>query len=121
MALGGGGVLFSIGFALYVVRAMSAGDVKLLGTVGFVVGLQYSLEALLFILCSAGIVAVFYLLYNLSFLGVSNPLVAISEPKLFLGSNYEGANNNNTRYQNRLTMPFAPAVAIGLAMFFYFL
>lgn len=120
-AVCGGVLLFVGGLVLYVARAMSAGDVKLLGVVGFVIGLQHVPQAMFFILISAGLIASYYLFYNLSHLGISNPLLAISEPKLLLGSNYQGGNNNISRYQNRLTMPFAPAVAIGLAMFFYFL
>ncbi len=120
-AVGGGALLFSLGMVLYVMKAMSAGDVKLLGVVGFVVGFSHAPMALLYIVLAAGLVASYYLLYNLSFLGVSNPFVVLSEPKLLLGSNYQGGNNNLSRYKNRLTMPFAPAVAIGLAMFFYFL
>lgn len=114
-------VVFALGFLLYLIKAMSAGDVKLLGVVGYVIGLHYVPQAMFYVLISAGLIASYYLFYNLSFLGLSNPLLVLSEPKLLTGSNYNGANNNVLRYQNRLTMPFAPAVAIGLAMFFYFL
>lgn len=120
-AICGGLLLFLGGFALYVIKAMSPGDVKLLGVIGFVIGVQHVPEAVFFILMSAGLIAGYYLLYNFSCLGISNPLMAITEPRLLLGSNYIGGNNNTFRYRNRLTMPFAPAVAIGLAMFFYFL
>lgn len=113
-------VLFSASLLLYVVGAMSPGDVKLLGTVGFIVGFEALLPVMFWILMSAGLISLLYLAYNLSFLGITNPLVIISELKLYTRTNDASADTNPWRYGTKLTMPFAPAVVIGLAMYSYF-
>lgn len=116
-------VLFGLGLLLYFMRAMSAGDVKLLGVVGMFLGWGQILDASYFILLASGMIGIFYLLYNYA----NSSSVSIKgyfQHKLILLSGVaptkdKGASFHN-RYSNKVTMPFAPSVVIGLAMYSYF-
>ncbi|WP_029790386.1 MULTISPECIES: A24 family peptidase [Vibrio] len=120
--------LFVFGLILFFLRAMSAGDVKLLFVVGAYVGWGNLVESSVYIVVAGGIVGSLYLFYSISQSG---------EQVSFLAKNYffnrwilrgieshkdKGSTNLHThvRYKNNLTMPFAPSVVIGLAMFSYF-
>ena len=116
-------VFFCFGLLLYFLRAMSAGDVKLLGIVGMYLGWGQLLDASYFILLSAGVIGTFYLLYNFS---NSNSLSikGYFENKLIVLGGVAPVLNESTslhaRYSNKVTMPFAPSVVMGLAMYSYF-
>ncbi|MEZ8377238.1 prepilin peptidase [Vibrio splendidus] len=116
-------VLFCSGLILYFLRAMSAGDVKFLGVIGLYVGWGNLLDTSYYILIAAGIIATFYLLYNRA---NSESLTVRSyfEEKLMLVSGVSTNTRNSpkahSRYSNKVTMPFAPSVVIGLAMYSYF-
>ncbi|WP_261823659.1 prepilin peptidase [Vibrio neonatus] len=116
----GGVVLFSGAFALFYIRAMSPGDVKLLGVVGFCVGFDSLGTCVFWIILASGLVGGLFVLYNFSFLGINNPMILINEPKLYTRVNSNVGNTNPWRYGDKLTMPFAPSVMIGLALFYYF-
>lgn len=113
--LAAGCLMFSIALFLYFIKAMSAGDVKLLGVVGFLVGLSQVQSVGYWIIVSAGIIGVFYALYN-----------SIESHQIFnIDKKQSSFNNaevkNKEILTNRMVMPFAPAVVIGLAMHFYFI
>ncbi|MEZ9834064.1 prepilin peptidase [Vibrio breoganii] len=112
--------MFMASLGLFFVRAMSPGDVKLLGVIGYCVGLDNLLGSAIWITLSAGLVGSVFMIYNFSFLGISNPVTLFGEPKLFTRINHGGGETNPWRYGNKLTMPFAPSVTIGLALFYYF-
>lgn len=116
-AILGGLLFFSGGFILYLLRALSPGDVKLLGVIGFYVEYGNLVEASLCITIYSGVVAVFYLMYNLSFLGVTNLSVIFMQPSLLKGSNTNYNKSQVGRYSGKLTMPFAPCVVLGMAAY----
>ncbi|CAH0541208.1 prepilin peptidase [Vibrio marisflavi] len=114
------GALFMFGFSFvfFMLRAMAPGDVKLLGVVGFVVGWHHLLDTAFWIAVSTVIVGSFYAVYRLA----ERPELAqttmfkysviVSGKGRDLISNDVGA--------NKLRMPFAPIVVIGLALHQYF-
>ncbi|PMO03426.1 hypothetical protein BCT19_17665 [Vibrio splendidus] len=116
-------VLFCSGLILYFLRAMSAGDVKLLGVIGLYIGWGSLLDVSYYILIAAGIIGTLYLLYNRA----NNSEMTVRryfEEKLMLVSgispDIKGEPVVHSRYSNKVTMPFAPSVVIGLAMYSYF-
>ncbi|MEL0608655.1 A24 family peptidase [Vibrio echinoideorum] len=123
MSLAGAVVFFGIGLLLYFFSAMSAGDVKLLGIVGLYLGWGQLLDASYFILISSGVIGIFYLLYNFS--NSSNVTVkGYFENKLIalggVAPVIDKSESLHARYSNKVTMPFAPSIVIGLAMYSYF-
>lgn len=119
-AIYGGISLFTLGLLLFFLKAMSPGDVKLLGAVGYAIGWDLVLPFMFWGLIASGIVALFYVARNISLLGVSNPFYLISNRRLFFMSNNVGSDSNTARYNEKLTMPFAPCVVIGLSLTLYF-
>ncbi|MCX2756983.1 A24 family peptidase [Vibrio sp. Sgm 22] len=122
-SLAGFVVLFGFGLLLYFMRAMSAGDVKLLGVVGLYLGWGQILDASYFILLASGMIGTFYLLYNYA----NSSSVSVKgyfQNKLILLGGVSPVENKDdsfhNRYLNKVTMPFAPSVVIGLAMYSYF-
>ncbi|CDT18261.1 hypothetical protein VCR4J2_260170 [Vibrio coralliirubri] len=122
-SLVGAAVFFSSGLLLYFLRAMSAGDVKFLGVIGLYVGWGNLLDITYYIIISAGMIAVFYLLYNRAN-SESLTVKGYFEEKLMLVSGMSTSTKTvstvHSRYSNKVTMPFAPSVVIGLAMYSYF-
>ncbi|MFA1562055.1 prepilin peptidase [Aliivibrio fischeri] len=116
--LAAGCLMFSISLLLYFIKAMSAGDVKLLGVIGFLVGLSQVQSVGYWIIIAAGGVGTFYALYN-----------SIESPRMLGRANESKKLSNNLGNKikhkdvlvNRMVMPFAPAVVIGLALHFYFI
>ncbi|MGF1752807.1 A24 family peptidase [Vibrio makurazakiensis] len=118
-ALGSGVIFFGLGLLLYFLKAMAPGDVKLLGAVGVFCGWGNLLASAYWITVGAGIVASFYLLLFLATKPDESKLVINEYSQSFLyGHNQVKANRLNN--SNKLRMPFAPAVVIGLALFSYF-
>ncbi|MCG9690928.1 A24 family peptidase [Vibrio sp. Isolate22] len=122
-SLAGFVIFFGFGLLLYFMRAMSAGDVKLLGVVGMYLGWGQILDASYFILLASGMIGTFYLLYNYAN-SSSISIKGYFQNKLILLSGVPPTKDKGTsfhsRYFNKVTMPFAPSVVIGLAMYSYF-
>ncbi|WP_040891059.1 prepilin peptidase [Vibrio ezurae] len=116
----GGITIFLISLILFFLKVMSPGDVKLLGTVGFCVGIENLWGCTVWIFIASGLIGILFTVYNFSFLGIKNPLLLINEPKLYTRINTNAQNSNPWRYGDKLTMPFAPSVMVGLALFYYF-
>lgn len=123
LSLIGGCVLFIVGLLLYLLKAMSAGDVKLLGVVGLYAGWGDLQSIGYYIIISSGIVGLTYVLHNfanryyLEAKGCSEQQVTSRDQVTSVSESNLG---NQSRYKNKVTMPFAPAVVIGLAMYSYF-
>jgi prepilin peptidase CpaA len=124
VSLTGGLALFLCGLLLYSVRAMSAGDVKLLGVVGLYIGWGNLQPLAYYITLSAGIVGVTYICHHCAShdgLGVKSYFEQKVISVTNISSNMEQAKPGiHSRYKDKVTMPFAPAVVIGLAMYSYF-
>nr|WP_217909303.1 prepilin peptidase [Vibrio vulnificus] len=122
LAIGAGVIYFSSGLVLFFLRAMSPGDVKLLGVVGVVIGWDAMGTVAYWITLSAGLVALFFMMlhyaqypdslqklvgrYSFQAMSGQVPLLSVYPSEVVV--------------QGKLTMPFAPAVVIGLALFHYF-
>ncbi|WP_242507224.1 prepilin peptidase [Vibrio vulnificus] len=64
LAIGAGVIYFSSGLVLFFLRAMSPGDVKLLGVVGVVIGWDAMGTVAYWITLSAGLVALFFMMLH---------------------------------------------------------
>ncbi|AMG12969.1 TPA: prepilin peptidase [Vibrio vulnificus] len=122
LAIGAGLIYFSSGLVLFFLRAMSPGDVKLLGVVGVVIGWDAMGTVAYWVTLSAGLVALFFMMlhyaqypdslqklvgrYSFQAMSGQVPLLSVYPSEVVV--------------QGKLTMPFAPAVVIGLALFHYF-
>ncbi|MEZ9897692.1 prepilin peptidase [Vibrio breoganii] len=115
---------FFIGLVLFSLRAMSPGDVKLLGVVGAYVGWSNTAQFLYYILMASGVVAFLFLLDGHSRGKPSRLLTSFANVKPFAltdsRSFSQGGGSFHSRYSDKLVMPFAPSVVIGLALFYYF-
>ncbi|MEZ8722271.1 prepilin peptidase [Vibrio pomeroyi] len=123
LSLTGSAAFFSMGLFLYFLRAMSAGDVKLLAVIGLYIGWGSLLDVSYYILLASGMIGALYLLYNRANNG-GMTVRRYYEEKLMLVSGIppdtKGKAVVHSRYSNKVTMPFAPSVVIGLAMYSYF-
>ncbi|EGR0235015.1 prepilin peptidase [Vibrio vulnificus] len=122
LAIGAGVIYFSSGLVLFFLRAMSPGDVKLLGVVGVVIGWDAMGAVAYWVTLSGGLVALFFMMlhyaqypdslqklvgrYSFQAMSGQVPLLSVYPSEVVV--------------QGKLTMPFAPAVVIGLALFHYF-
>jgi prepilin peptidase CpaA len=90
---------------------MSAGDVKLLGVIGLIFGASSIVDVGYYILMSCGFIGTMYLfLYKVNSLQFQGCSLSINPVN----------NQVHARYKEKITMPFAPSVVIGLAMYSYF-
>jgi prepilin peptidase CpaA len=109
----GGIALFAGGICLYAVKAMAAGDVKLLGAVGCLVGWGNIMPVTLCISLSAGIVALFVLAQHTA-------MQPYSVNELYQKVKYRAVHLGRDPLQStesKLVMPFAPSVVLGMALF----
>ncbi|MGL4827669.1 MAG: A24 family peptidase [Vibrio sp.] len=113
---------FLVGLLLYYFRALSPGDVKLLGVVGVIVGWKEMGEAAYWITVSAGMVAVLFMLlyYAQNPDSLSQLIGRYSQQAMSGNLPILSSLQSRGAMQAKLTMPFAPAVVIGLALFHYF-
>lgn len=114
--------ILAVAWSFFFLKAMSPGDVKLLGVVGMVIGWDAMGEVAYWITLSAGLVALFFMMlhyarypdslqklvgrYSFQAMSGQVPLLSVYPSEIAV--------------QGKLTMPFAPAVVIGLALFHYF-
>ena len=102
---------FSSGLILYFIKVMSAGDVKLLGVIGMIFGASSIVDVGYYILMASGLIGTMYLFLfkvnNLQYQGCSLSVNPLNK-------------QIHARYKEKITMPFAPSVVIGLAMYSYF-
>ncbi|MDN3698942.1 A24 family peptidase [Vibrio cortegadensis] len=113
-----GMIFFLGGLLLYFIHAMAPGDVKMLGVVGFSVGLDNLSSVAYWIGVSTVIIGLLYGLFSMS-----DRLNSVSDMyhryKLILLS-ANSISGGAEHYSNKLRMPFAPVVVIGLALHSYF-
>lgn len=114
-------ILFGLGLLLYFMKAMSPGDVKLLFVIGFISGTSHLVMLIYWILMASGIVAGFCYFHRKA----NSPLPqATSNVGLLQKTGgdvkIQSKPIQNARYGNKLVMPFAPSILIGMAMFSYF-
>tara|TARA_Y100000588_G_scaffold335144_1_gene375132 strand:+ start:1436 stop:1915 length:480 start_codon:yes stop_codon:yes gene_type:complete len=102
---------FSSGLILYFIKVMSAGDVKLLGVIGMIFGASSIVDVGYYILMASGLIGTMYLFLfkvnTLEFQGCSLSVNPLNK-------------QIHARYKEKITMPFAPSVVTGLAMYSYF-
>ncbi|MCJ2377106.1 prepilin peptidase [Vibrio sp. ZSDZ34] len=108
----GGLVAFFGGLIFYILRAMAAGDVKLLGVVGFTIGLHELGDYSLLLILSGGFIGVYYLLDNISRSGVT----LIENFKQYAVLNIAQRKNMASSVDAKLAIPFAPAIMLALLL-----
>ncbi len=104
-------ITFSIGFLLYLGRLMAGGDVKLLAVIGFWLGAETMWQVTPYIVVAGGVVSVFYLALHMasSADSIGQQVKAYAVQKVTPG----------WKTEQPLVIPFAPAIVIGLAYYFY--
>ncbi|UYI46500.1 prepilin peptidase [Vibrio natriegens] len=104
-------ITLSVGFALYVFKAMAGGDVKLLAVVGLWLGSEVMWQATAYVIVSGGIIGVLYLMLHLVSSGISfrDQVKTYAVQRVTPG----------WAAQHALVIPFAPAIVIGTAYYFY--
>ncbi|ANQ22465.1 peptidase A24 [Vibrio natriegens] len=104
-------ITFAVGFAFYALRLMAGGDVKLLAVIGLWLGGSTMWQVMPFVVVAGGVVSLFYLALHVasSRESIGLQMKAYAVQRVSPGS----------REQQPLVIPFAPAIVIGLAYYFY--
>lgn len=112
---------FCSAFALYLLRMMAPGDVKLIGVVGFWLGWGNLMSATVWIAVSSVLVGLFYAAVNSSEGrgSIKELLTKYSMITAYGRSGFETLQASDS-VERKLRMPFGPIVVIGLAMNQYF-
>ncbi|PMO62740.1 hypothetical protein BCT06_01320 [Vibrio breoganii] len=110
-------ILFCLGLFFFFLRAMSPGDVKLLGTIGYITGITQFGSLLFYLTMGGGLVAIFCLFDAIS---QGYRPKSLKQKTNELALSRELGKIPHSRYEQKLVMPFAPSVVIGLALFYYF-
>lgn len=102
---------------------MAAGDVKLLGVVGFWLGSAHIYQAIFWIAVSSVVVGLFYALLRVAQAPehAKAMLNKYSLLALYGSSEMKAACSKKVNQGERYRMPFAPVVVLGIAVYFYFL
>lgn len=104
-------ITFAVCFWLYLLRVMAGGDVKLLAVVAFWLGASTMWQAVPYIVLAGGVTGLFYLALYLASssesIGVHVRLYALQKV------------SRGWKTKQPLVIPFAPAIVIGLAYYFY--
>lgn len=104
-------VTFSVGFLIYLMRAMAGGDVKFLAVVGLWLGAETMWQATPYIIVSGGVVGFFYLALHMA--STYEPI--LKQVKAYVVQKV----TPGWKSRQPLVIPFAPAIVIGLAYYFY--
>jgi len=104
-------ITLGVGFGLYVVKAMAGGDVKLLTVVGLWLGAEVMWQVTAYVVVAGGIIGAFYLMLHMASSGQSfkEHVKVYAVQRVTRGW--------STQYP--LVIPFAPAIVIGMAYYFY--
>ncbi len=104
-------VTFAIGFIFYLLRIMAAGDVKLLTVIGLWLGADVMWQVIAYVVVAGGVIGMFYLLLHLasSSYSLAEHLKIYAMQKVASG----------LKSSQVLVIPFAPAIVIGIAYYFY--
>ncbi|MFN1550510.1 A24 family peptidase [Vibrio natriegens] len=102
---------FIVCFCLYLMRVMAGGDVKLLAVIGLWIGNETMWQATPYIVLAGGVIGAFFLaLYVAS----SNVPIGLQVKAYAVQKVTPG-----WKSKQPLVIPFAPAIVIGLAYYFY--
>lgn len=104
-------ITFAVGFGLYLARTMAGGDVKLLAVLGLWLGYETMWKATPYIVLAGGVIGMFYLALHVasSSVPIGVQMKAYAVQKVTPGWSSK----------QPLVIPFAPAIVIGLAYYFY--
>ncbi len=115
----GAGIFFGVGILLYCFGCMAAGDAKLLAVVGFIMGWGNLVAITIAISCASVVVGSFYCFQYLAY----KPTLleqTITRYKLVLYGGLLSSKPSGGKSEDKIRMPFAPIVVIGLAWHHYF-
>lgn len=104
-------VTFAVCFWLYLMRVMAGGDVKLLAVVALWLGATEMWQAVPFMVMAGGVTGLFYLALYLA--STSEPISV--QVKIYAVQKI----TKDWKSKQPLVIPFAPAIVIGLAYYFY--
>ncbi|MDR9827450.1 A24 family peptidase [Vibrio sp. FNV 38] len=110
-----GVVTFCLALVFFFLKVMAPGDVKLMGAVGCFVGWSGLGGSIMWIAISSVLVGTFYFCYFHSI-----DTFKAGGPTLSASSLSNSPTVSKTLSNDRLSMPFAPIVVIGLALGSYF-
>ncbi|MBR9874156.1 MAG: prepilin peptidase [Vibrionaceae bacterium] len=104
-------VTFVVCFCLYLMRVMAGGDVKLLAVLAFWLGASTMWRVIPYIVIAGGVTGLFYLASHL----------ASSVEPIGQQVKYYAVQKVTPGWKSKqpLVIPFAPAIVIGLAYYFY--
>lgn len=109
----GGLVSFAVCFGLYLLRLMGAGDVKLLGALGILVGLQSLTQFLSVVVLAGAVQSVFYLAHQLA-----NSQLSVKQHFAdYVTHNIYGRLGHGRVKPIQMRVPFAPAIVAALALY----
>lgn len=114
---------FICALVLYFLKVMAAGDVKLLGVVGFWLGPAHIYQAVFWIAISSVVVGLFYVLLRVAQApdNTKSMLSKYSLLAMYGASDTKPVGSKEIAQRERYRMPFAPVVVLGIAVYFYFL
>lgn len=125
-----GMLFFLFGFVLFLLKAMAPGDVKLLGSVGFFLGLNDALTGAFYIALSMVIIGLFYYFYfraqtyHPSVLSLAKNYFSHSELSslslVVFFRQYYGVGQQKPEGMVTNRMPFAPVIVLGVSLFQYY-
>ncbi|WP_423839810.1 prepilin peptidase [Vibrio mytili] len=104
-------ITFAIGFGLYITRVMAGGDVKLLTVIGLWLGAKTMWQVTPYIIIAGGVIGCFYLALHMA-------SSTIPFTQQFKGYAIQKV-TPGWKSKQPLVIPFAPAIVIGLAYYFY--
>ncbi|MFB9214819.1 A24 family peptidase [Vibrio sinaloensis] len=118
-ALMGGGAMFFGALVLHLLRVMAPGDVKLLGVVGFWLGWGHLMDISLWIAVASILVGSVYALIKAA--GKEESVKhQLERYKMLFAYGRTATKDVAEEQAQKLRMPFAPIVVIGLALQSYF-
>lgn len=114
---------FICALVLYFLKVMAAGDVKLLGVIGFWLGANHIYQAIFWIAISSVVVGLLYALLRVAEApgSAKATLSKYSILALYGASETKLVGTKKMNKGERYQMPFAPVVVLGIAIYFYFL
>jgi prepilin peptidase CpaA len=103
----------SVGFALFSMKVMAGGDVKLLAVLALGTGIEHLVTFLIVTVLCGGVYSLFYLFSHIS----RSPLSLKDQAITYLKEEIVLRRHLATRVSEKLRLPFAPSIITGFALY----